>query len=165
MIRLVLILAICSIIAIISNSIIVVLTIKKTLNTKKDNNANLGLNFLDRNELTGIPSDKYDPDRNGVLCSIPYGFYTAHRIYFDPITNRFALQYGQFIYKSLWEAQLGVRQTGENIFIKAEILNRFILKKILIIKKGASDLNNGDDVKIIHIDRDGMEEKLSEKLL
>lgn len=95
---------------------------------------------------TVIDPTKYD-DGTGTLASAPAGQYTIQRLYYNPVTKRTIVYYGQAYYNSLSTAltNLSTDPTTEGEFSAKSL----IFAAYLIVKSNATDLTNTADAQFI----------------
>ena len=102
--------------------------------------------------ISDVPTDKYEPNNDGVLVPIPSGWSTAHRVFYDASSNLVALQYGQHVYDSLKSA---VDVHMSEVFpINPTIANLGQLGSI-IVQEGATDLSDIFQARIANFGRLG----------
>ena len=95
---------------------------------------------------TSMPTDKYDPNGDGVLVDIPSGFFTVHRIYFGASTNTTLVQYGQFLYDSLKKA---TESYDKEAYVKVFEAGLISHRASIVVKSGATDLSDNEEAKFI----------------
>lgn len=86
-----------------------------------------------------IPTTQYDPNGDGTLIDIPSGFFTTHRIYFDPTSVTTVIQYGQYVYDSLKKASDAFDKED---FDQIQEVANINCRCVLIIQEGATDLSD-----------------------
>ncbi len=94
---------------------------------------------------TEVDPSRYDD--TGTLSSVPSGQYTIQRIYYNPVTKRAVVYYGQAYYNSLSNAltNLSTDPTTEGEFTAKSL----VFAGYLIIKSNCTDLSSSTDAKFI----------------
>ena len=88
---------------------------------------------------TVVDPTKYD-DGTGILNSVPGGNFTIQRIFFNPVTKRCTVYYGQNTYNSISTA---LANLPSDSFTEGEFTAKsLVFAGYLIIQSGASDLSD-----------------------
>lgn len=95
-----------------------------------------------------VDTNYYDPNGDGVLVEIPDGFYTAHRIYHEPLLGLDIVQYGQYLYDSIKKGSFSYQ--SENFDVIPEV-GFSVLKTVLVVSGEANDLSDRDSAKFIQL--------------
>ena len=105
--------------------------------------------YLDNNNgsfYTAIDPSKYD-NGSGTLQNTPSGNYTIKRVFYNPVSKRTTVYYGQTTYNSLLNAQ---QSLNTDPFTEGDFTAKSLIFVGYIITKGnATDLTNTNDCQII----------------
>jgi hypothetical protein len=105
--------------------------------------------YLDNNGgsfYTAIDPSKYD-DGSGTLQTVSSGQYTIKRVFYNPVSKRSTVYYGQTTYNSLLNAQ---QSLNTDPFNEGEFTAKSLIFVAYIISKGnATDITNTNDCQII----------------
>ena len=88
---------------------------------------------------TTIDPTKWD-DGTGVLNSVGGGSYTVQRVFFNPVTGRCHVYYGQKIYNTLVDATTNI--TTEAFTEASYSTHQYVLAGYLVVKGNTTDLTN-----------------------
>jgi len=95
-----------------------------------------------------IPTDKYDPNGDGILVDLPENFWTIHRIYLDPSSETTIVQYGQNKYDSLKKAAGSFDKEQHEKLIE---VSNVLARASVIVKSGSTDLSDPSTTKFVNL--------------
>lgn len=86
-----------------------------------------------------VPNNFYDPNGDGTLVAVPDGWFTVHRLYYNPPGDLTILQYGQYIYDSLKKA---IDAADKEVFVRVPEITGAPARTLLAVQKGTTDLSD-----------------------
>jgi len=107
-------------------------------------------NSTEYSGYTNIDSNNYD--LNGVLTPVPTYKFTMQRISLFS-SNLTRIQYGQYIYDSIADAQGSIPY--ENFITEPNIEGNGLLRGFLIVRQGATDLSDSQQAVFVEVERFG----------